>query len=66
MRLIYLSGWKGILVARLDAIVIELRVSKGPVETTRVSSARVDRVCVCVCVLLLTPHTAAAKLLVSG
>jgi hypothetical protein len=45
VRLIYLSGWKGILVARLDAIVIELRVSKGPVKTTRVSSARVDRVC---------------------
>jgi hypothetical protein len=43
VRLIYLSGWKGILVARLDAIVIELRVSKGPVKTTRVSSARVGR-----------------------
>jgi hypothetical protein len=47
VRLIYLSSRKGILVARLDAVVIELRVSKGPVGTTRVSSARVDRVCGC-------------------
>lgn len=43
MRLVYLSGRKGMLVARLDAIAIELRVSNGPAETTRVSSARVDR-----------------------
>jgi len=37
------SGRRRILVARLDAIEIELCVSRGPVWTTRVSSARVCR-----------------------
>jgi len=37
--MLYLSGWKGMLVARLDAIEMEVCVSKGPAETARVSSA---------------------------
>jgi hypothetical protein len=37
--IVYLSGWKGMLVARLDAIGIELCVLEEPAETARVSSA---------------------------
>lgn len=39
----YLSGWKGMLVARFDAIAVVVGVSKGPAWMTTVSSARVDR-----------------------
>jgi len=37
--MVYLSGWKGMLVARLDAIEIERCALEGPAETPRVSSA---------------------------
>jgi hypothetical protein len=37
--MVYLSGWKGMLVARLDAIEIERCALEGPAEAPRVSSA---------------------------
>jgi hypothetical protein len=37
--MVYLSGWKGMLVARLDAIEIERCALGGPAETAGVSSA---------------------------
>jgi hypothetical protein len=60
VRTIYVSSRAGMLVARLDAIDIELCASRGPVETTRVSSARDRSGCV-----TATPHSAAMMLLVS-
>jgi hypothetical protein len=58
--MVYLSGRKGMLVARLDATELEARASKGPAETTSVSSAGRS------VVLLGTPHSAAATLPVCG
>lgn len=60
MRVVYLSGRKGMLVARVDAIEFEMRVLLRPERTTRVSSVTVVRVA-----LFATPHSVATMLLVS-
>jgi hypothetical protein len=57
---VYLSGLKGMLVARVDAIEIELCVLLGPVKTTRASSVTVFRIA-----LLATQDSVATMLLVS-
>ena len=60
MRVVYLSGLKGMLVARVDAIEIELCVLLGPVKTTRASSVTVFRI-----TLLATQDSVATMPLVS-